>query len=258
MAPPSSIPSAAELAASAKRKYDAYFGPDRPPLPESIDDQAQFFFDRGELSTVYLRTYVDSHAFSSTPNPGHYAIADLLLVRGISTAVSTNVDSLIEVSGSMLYGQIAVGVSRDEVARVPPAKSPLLKVHGCWSRPDGTIWATDQIRDEPFASRVNKCSQWLEMRLLDRDLLIVGYSTDWNYLNHVLESAIGAVSPSRVIVVDPCDHETFADKAPMLYQLGRRASTEFCHVRCSGDQFLSDLRVKFSQNICTARSWRWS
>ena len=247
MAPPSSIPSAAELAASAKRKYDAYFGPDRPPLPESIDDQAQFFFDRGELSTVYLRTYVDSHAFSSTPNPGHYAIADLLLVRGISTAVSTNVDSLIEVSGSMLYGQIAVGVSRDEVARVPPAKSPLLKVHGCWSRPDGTIWATDQIRHEPFASRVNKCSQWLEMRLLDRDLLIVGYSTDWNYLNQVLESAIGAVSPSRVIVVDPCDHETFADKAPMLFQLGRRASTEFCHVRCSGDQFLSDLRVKFSQ-----------
>ena len=247
MAEPSSIPSAAQLAASAKQKYDAYFGAERPPLPESIDDQAKFFFARGELSTVYLRTYVDSHAFSSKPNPGHYAIADLLLVRGISTAVSTNVDMLIEFSGNMLNGQIAVGVSRDEVARVLPDKSPLLKIHGCWSRPEGTIWATDQICQEPTRSRVNECGHWLEVRLLDRDLLIVGYSTDWNYLNQVLESAIGTVSPTRVIVVDPCESETFAEKAPMLYELGQRASMEFCHVRCSGDEFLSGLRVNFSR-----------
>ena len=234
MAPPSSIPSAAELAARAKRQYDEYFGPDRQPLPESIDDQAQFFFDRNELSTVYLRSYVDPNAFASTPNRGHYAIADLLLVRGLSSAVSTNVDTLIETSGNMLHGHIAVGVSRDEIARVPPAKSPLLKVHGCWSRADCTIWATNQIHEEPFSSRIAQCSRWLEVQLLDKDLLIIGYSTDWNYLNQVLQSAIGAVSPSRVIVVDPCNRDTFAQKAPMLYQLGERASTEFCHVQLFG------------------------
>ena len=85
------------------------------------------------------------------------------------------------------------------------------------------------------------------MRLLDRDLLIVGYSTDWNYLNQVLESAIGTVSPTRVIVVDPCESEEFAEKAPMLYELGQRASDEFCHVRCSGHEFLNRLRVDFSR-----------
>ena len=247
MAQPSSIPSAAQLAASAKQQYDAQFGPEREPLPESINDQAQLFFARNELYTIYLRYLVDSHAFSSQPNLGHYAIADLLLVRGISTAVSTNVDLLIEISGNMLNGQIAVGITRDEVARMRPALSPLLKIHGCWSRPDSTIWATDQTCNEPVRSRLNECSQWLEVRLLDRDLLIVGYSTDWNYLNQVLEAAIGAVSPTRVIVVDPCESNEFAEKAPMLYELGQRASTEFCHVQCSGDEFLNSLRVSFSR-----------
>ena len=247
MAAPSSIPSAAQLAASAKEKYEANFGSERPPLPESIDEQTQFFFDRNELSTVYLRAYVDPDAFSSKPNRGHYAVADLLLVRGVLTAISTNVDTLIEVSGTMLNGQIAVGVTKDEVAQVPQDKSPLLKIHGCWSRREGTIWATGQICQEPFGTRLRECSKWLEVRLLDRDLLIVGYSSDWNYLNKVLEYAIGAVSPTRVIVVDPCERETFAQKAPMLYELGQRASTEFCHVRCSGDDFLDRLRVTFSR-----------
>ena len=247
MAEPSSIPSAAQLAATAKQKYDARFGPERDPLPESIDDQAQFFLAREELYTVYLRTYVDSHAFSSKPNLGHYAISDLLLVRGISTAVSTNVDMLIELSGNMLHGQVAAAVTRDEVARVHPEKSPLLKVHGCWSRPETTIWAPGQTREEHFGGRLNECSQWLGVRLLDRDVLIVGYSTDWNYLNQVLDSAIGTVNPTRVIVVDPCESAEFAEKAPMLYELGQRASTEFCHVRCSGDHFLNNLRVNFSR-----------
>ena len=247
MAQPSSIPSAAQLAESAKAQYDAQFGPERDPLPEPIDDQAQFFFAREELYTVYLRTYIDTHAFSSRPNMGHYAIADLLFVRGISTTVSTNVDMLIENSGNMLNGHIGAGISRDEVARITPEKSPLLKVHGCWNRPESTIWATAQTREEPFRSRLDACSQWLGVRLLDRDLLIVGYSSDWNYLNRVLESTIGTVNPARVIVVDPCESREFAEKAPMLYELGRRASTEFCHVRCSGDEFLNSLRVNFSR-----------
>ena len=249
MAEPSSLPSAAQLAARAKQKYDGTFGSDREPLPASIEEQARFFFERGELYTVYLRTYVDSNAFSSKPNLGHCAIADLLLVRGISTAVSTNVDTLIEISGNLLNGMVAAGVTRDEVARAPSEKSPLLKLHGCWSQPQGTIWATEQTCEEPIRSRLRDCDQWLRVQLLDRDLLIVGYSTDWNYLNEVLESVIGTVNPTRVIVVDPCESAEFAEKAPMLFQLGQRASDEFCHVRCSGHDFLNSLRVEFSRTF---------
>jgi hypothetical protein len=87
MAPPSSLPSAAALAQKAKQKYDATFGTDRPPLPVSICDQAQFFFDRKELDTVYLRTYIDRDDFAGPPNSGHLAAADLLLIGAIATAV---------------------------------------------------------------------------------------------------------------------------------------------------------------------------
>lgn len=64
MAAPSLLPSAAALAAKAKQKYDATYGAERDPLPQSIDDQAEFFFQRGELASVYLRTYIDM-----TPSP---------------------------------------------------------------------------------------------------------------------------------------------------------------------------------------------
>ena len=103
MAPPSSLPSAAALAWKAKQKYDATFGADRPPLPDAIGDQAQFFFDRHELDTVYLRTYIDRDDFAAAPNAGHLAAADLLLTGGITNAISTNVDTLIELAGNLLF-----------------------------------------------------------------------------------------------------------------------------------------------------------
>ena len=249
MAAPSSIPSAAQLAEKAKAKYDATYGAERAPLPESIEDQAQFFFKKGELATVYLRTYIDQDAFSAQPNSGHMSIADLMLIQGIMTTVSTNVDTLIETSGNMLLGHIGKGINRVGVQRLPQTKSPLLKVHGCWDEPEHTIWTSAQILVDPAKTRIEECGQWLESRLADRDLLIVGYWSDWDYLNDVLTTALGSVNPSRVIVVDPCDSAKFENKAPALYDLGQRAREEFCHVPCSGDNFLESLRVTFSKTF---------
>ena len=249
MAPPSSLPSAAVLAHKAKAKYDATFGATRPPLAVSIDDQAQFFFEQRELNTVYLRTYVNRHDFAAPPNPGHFAIADFLINTGITTAVSTNVDTLIEGAGDILFGRVGAGISRGIVAALPNSQSPLLKVHGCWSDPASTIWARGQIDMEPFRTRIDEAGRWLEVRLLDRDILVVGYWTDWDYLNEVLERALGAVTPSRVIVVDPCDTASFENKAPALFALGQRAADQFDHVRCSGDLFLEKLRVEFSRGF---------
>ena len=249
MAAPSSIPSAAKLAEKAKAKYDATYGADREPLSEAIEEQAQFFFERGELQTVYLRTYVDADVFSVHPNSGHISIADLMLVQGISTTVSTNVDTLIETAGNMLLGHIGKGVTRENVQSLPDKKSPLLKIHGCWNQPEQTIWAPGQVSVEPTRTRIESCGQWLELRLANRDLLIVGYWTDWDYMNDVLETALGSVHPSRVIVVDPCESAEFQKKAPVLYDLGVRAKMEFRHVRSSGDKFLEELRVAFSRTF---------
>ena len=170
-----------------------------------------------------------------------------MLTGGITTAVSTNVDALIENAGDQLFGNVAMGVSAAALATLPPNKSPLLKVHGCWSEPLGTIWAPHQVDTEPVRSKLEECSRWLEMKLQDRDILIVGFWTDWSYLNQVLERVLGRVTPSRVVVVDPCDTNTLRSKAPALYDLGRRARVEFFHVRESGDKFLDGVRASFSR-----------
>ena len=46
-------------------------------------------------SPVYLATLIDRHAFAGRPNPGHLAIADLMLSQAIQTVVTTNVDTLV-------------------------------------------------------------------------------------------------------------------------------------------------------------------
>ncbi len=250
MAAPSNLPSAATLATTAKRKYDGRYGASRPPLPPGIEDQAEFFFRQGDLGTVYLRTYIDKDAFAGPPNPGHEAVADLLMVRGIQTAISTNVDVMIETAGQMLFGQIGVGTCRDSVARLQPDVSPLLKVHGCWSfNAAETVWAPSQVAAEPIASRIAGSADWMEVRLLDRDLVIVGYFTDWDYLNSVLQRTLGRVRPARVIVVDPSDGTWLAAKAPGLHALGERAGSDFLHVTASGDDFLARLRLAFSTSF---------
>jgi len=193
MAPPSNLPSAAAIAASAKQKYDGTYGATRPPLPIGVEDQAEFFFRRGELGKVYFRTLVDQNAFAGQPNAGHYASADLLLVRGIQTAVTTNVDTLIETAGQLLFGQVGVGIDGHAVATLPPDTAPLLKIHGCRTCDcDNMVWAPGQLAVAPVLERIANSATWLNSRLLDRDLLIVGYWTDWDYLNAVIGATLGA------------------------------------------------------------------
>ena len=248
IAAPSSIPSAAQLAEKAKEKYDATYGSTRPPLPASINEQAQFFFGQGDLYTIYLHRYIDRDAFAAPPNSGHFSIADLMLIKGISTTVSTNVDTLIETAGIMLLGHIGMGVTRDNMLELPDDKAPLLKIHGCWSDPKSTIWATDQINQNPILTRISECVEWLKLRLSNRDLLAVGFSTDWDYLNSVLENSLVMVNPSRIIVVDPCQTSEFEEKAPVFSSLGQRTGVTIHHVRSSGDTFLERLRVDFSKS----------
>lgn len=247
MAPPSNVPSAAVLAARAKRSYDATYGASRDPLPAQIEEQAEFFFRRDELATVYLRTLIDKDAFAGPPNPGHEAVADLLMVGGVQTAISTNVDTMIETAGQMLFGQIGVGIDRDAIAKLSPGVSPLLKVHGCWAFDQGnTVWAPGQLAAEPVMSRLAGSADWMKVRLLDRDLVIVGFFTDWAYLNSVLDHTLGEVRAARVIVVDPSDGSWLKSKAPSLYALGQRATAAFNHVAVPGADFLDRLRVEFS------------
>jgi Sir2 family len=250
MAPPSNLPSAWTLAQKAKQKYAAQYGGARPPLSDNIEEQAEYFFQRGELPTVYLATLIDRNAFAGRPNEGHYAIADLMLSRALQTVVTTNVDTLVESAGVYLFGQVEVGIDGHAVAALPPTAIPMLKLHGCRTIDlANTIWAAGQLARPPVQSRIACSTPWLAHRLLNRDLVIVGYWTDWDYLNAVLATSLNAVNPSRVIVVDPADSDSFPEKAPALYALGMRANGGFLHVRESGARFLASLRREFSKSF---------
>ena len=247
MAEPSSIPSAWVVAQKAKAKYDTMYGATEPPLSEDIEEQAEFFRSRDQLGSMYLRTLVDRHIFSAPSNRGHYSIADLLLTSALKLALTTNVDALIEQAGDKLFGGIAVATDRDAAARFPNSDSVLLKIHGCWKKDlEQTLWAPGQLNENPFNTSIPECAEWLSQNLLNRDILIVGYFTDWDYLNSVLEASLQAVSAGNVIVVDPSPSDTLQDKAPNLHEFCENSANRFVHVQMSGDEFLDTLRQRWS------------
>lgn len=248
MAPPSKLPSAWTLADRAKRKYDARFAGILPPLPAPIEEQAEFFFRDGRLGSVYLTEYIDHSAFAGAPNPGHFAVADLLLASGFRLAVTTNVDPLIEAAGLSLHGQVFIGTDGHTLATAPVGTSPLLKIHGCWVADRfNTVWAPGQLGASPVREKIQQSATWLQANLLNKDLIVVGYSTDWDYLNAVLEQTLGVVAPSSVLIVDTSSTAEFAAKAPQLSALAGRSSTGAFHLQASGADFLEALRRAYSE-----------
>ena len=247
MAAPSNLPSAAKIAADAKAEYDSRYGGIRPPLPPGIEEQAEMFFQAKELG-IFLKEFVDQDVFAAQPNSGHAAVADLLLSHGLQAAVTTNVDILIETAGQSLLGQVFTGIEGTAVAASPGGAAPMLKIHGCWLQErEHTVWAPGQLTEPPVEGRIATSATWLQNTLLDKDLLIVGYSTDWDYLNQVIAKTLGMVAPASVLVVDPSPTDDFEAKAPDLAALADRAEKGSHHLQASGADFLDALRLSFSK-----------
>ena len=247
MSAPSNIASAQSLADIARARYEAAHGAARPPIPVDIEGQARHFHAEGHLADYYLRTLIGPHVFSAEPNSAHYAVADFLLTRAAALAVSTNVDQLIEFAGTRLRGHVEAAVDRERAAAAPGDTSVLLKLHGCWGIDhDHTLWCDDQLKDAPLDTRIPEAANWLENNLLDRDLVVVGYFTHWEHLTSILDTALKAVKPARLIIVDPAESNWLQAKAPEFFALGDRAG-QFCHVQENGDAFLDELRKAFSR-----------
>lgn len=205
------------------------------------------FFQAKELG-VYLKEFVDQDVFAAQPNAGHVAVADLLLSHGLQAAVTTNVDILIETAGQGLMGHVHAGIDGTAAAAVPVGTAPMLKIHGCWLQErEHTVWARGQLAQDPVAGRIATSTTWLQNALVDKDLLVVGYSTDWDYLNQVIARTLGAVAPASVIVVDPSSTADFVAKAPDLAALAGRAGKGSYHLQMSGADFLDGLRLRFSK-----------
>jgi hypothetical protein len=247
MAPPSNLPSALQIGRAARERYAALFGP--PPFSDDIAEQADYFFENNELGTVFLRKLIPRDEFAGHYNSGHTAVADLILIGALRAAVTTNIDTMIEAAGQALWGQIETGVDEVAMQRVAHDCTPLLKIHGC--RQIGleeTIWSARQLEDTDTREKLQRSAAWLSQRISNHDILVVGYCTDWDYLNSVLDFVFQSQTPVRLIVVNPADDATMARVAPQFFTIGERATGGCFHVRCSGADFLDRLRLKFSES----------
>src|SRR5229473_1693185 len=127
------------------------------------------------------------------------------------------------------------------------ATSPLLKFHGCMQiDPGHTLWTQGQLALPEITRRVDSCKAWMQMNLPARDLLVVGFWTDWGYFNDVLAGILGDAATSSITVVDPQSTADLMAKAPALWAT-LSASTNFVHVSASGNEVLPEIRKAYSK-----------
>jgi hypothetical protein len=54
-----------------------------------------------------------------------------------------------------------------------------------------------------LAQRIQRSTTWLHANLVGRDLIFLGFWSDWAYLNKILVNAIGMESLPLVVLVNP-------------------------------------------------------
>jgi len=246
MAPPSNLPSANAIALAVKNKCIS----SGQTVPDNLELQADHFIQNGRFSTYFLGRLISEDSFATKYNDGHAAIADFLLSRAIFAAVSTNVDVLIETAGQNLFGQINGFLDGVQASNCPDDRSPLLKIHGCWTKDrDNTVWTPKQLDSDPIKTRIERSASWLNLNLQNKELLVVGFWSDWSYLNSVLSAALGAIHPSAITIIDPSETSSLKQKAPALCDIGSGSSISFKHVQGCGATFLDELRNSFSRKF---------
>jgi hypothetical protein len=255
MAPPSKMPSAWHVAQHCALKYREITGMDMPVgFADDIEKMAKHFYDRSELKHVFLRQLIDWSGFvNGQPNKGHTAIADFLATRLVAVALSTNVDMLFE-SAALSLGEpdFFPLVASEDINRVQNSHAPLVKIHGCATKTRwDTLWCKQQMNDEPLKTRIHQLAGWVRGHFPNRDLLVVGFWTDWGYLNDILSDAVVSTEPRSVVVIDPSTKTALKDKSPSLWNWASK-SADFTHVRASGDEFLDELRHIVSCHYITS------
>lgn len=249
-APPSSLPSAWQVAQDCAVRYRQITGSILPDgLADNIELLAQYFYKSNQLEHVLLKQLIDWGTFIRRPfNQGHLVIADFLAAHVCALALSTNLDSLIESAASSLGEPDFYPLVFENDLNLNHPHAPLLKIHGCAVRSrHESLWCKDQLQREPLKSRLPLLTSWMQHYLPNRDLLVVGFWTDWSYLNKLFEDAIVSTEPRSVIVVDPAPSEALEAKSPGLWKWAND-QTNFVHVQCSGDAFLEELRTHVSRH----------
>ena len=250
MAPNSSLPSARTVAAQCFDKYRLEADPNCDiALRENLEALAEHFAGLNTLQSVFIEHLVPWSAFVRPPNPGHAAIADFLITRAAAAGISSNYDTLIERRAWDYGADFCGSLDGDEAMADSVRQAPLLKFHGCSQRDrPATVWAPSQLDDQTISARITRSKVWMAANLRQKDLLVVGFWSDWEYLNAVIGEALIDVEPLSVTVIDLSPTNALEQKAPQLWEIAHAPNVTFEHVQESGAVALDELRRAFSSN----------
>lgn len=250
MADPSNLPPAWRVAESSFDKYRLKIDPTCDVgLRHDLEAFAQHFVDQNTLQSVFIESLVPWGEFVRPPNPGHAAVADFLVTKTAVASLSANYDFLIERCAIDNGFDFQSSLDGEEATVRAHTQGPLLKFHGCATKDrPATVWTSSQLSDPTIAARIAKSKEWMTANLRQKDLLVVGFWTDWDYLNGVLGSVIDGLAPLSVTVIDKADAGQLEEKAPALWALAHGANVTFVHVQESGADALDELRNAFSSN----------
>jgi hypothetical protein len=242
---PSNLMSAVEV---SRHCYDEWNPVESLPSPlrESINRLAGHFHAR-TIFNVFLGL-VPWNALVGAPNQGHAAIGDFLVTKAAVAALSANFDTLIERWAEEHKVALRGALDGVEAAAFAVATSPLIKFHGCMTRErDNTVWTDGQLVTRPIVDRVASCKQWINLHLPGKHLVVVGFWSDWGYLNEALADAFQLTSAQSVTVVDTDSNLALQGKAPTLWAKLNAMSGVFEHVQASSAEVLDELRAEFSR-----------
>lgn len=245
---PSFLPSAAAV---ANECYDEWLPTEQldTALRDDVDALAGHFHARGDFEQIFINRLVPWNKLAGVPNAGHIAIADLLMSRAAFAALSANFDPLIENWAFEKKIAMRGALTGIEARDFLKDSNPLIKFHGCMQRNrETTVWTRAQLTEQEIQTRVQTCSQWMNINLPGKHLVVTGFWTDWGYLNDVLTGALTIRNAGSVTVVNPDTSEVLQGKAPVLWDTLTQMSTHFEHVEASADVFLDDLRSAFAQS----------
>jgi hypothetical protein len=250
MAPPSSLPSAWRVAELCFDEYRLKIDPHVDPiLRGDLEALAEHFVGLNTLKTVFIEHLVPWMDFERPPNIGHAAVADFLIAKTVVAGLSSNYDKLIERCAWEYGADFRGSLDGDQATVASHKQAPLLKFHGC-SHIDreSTVWAPSQLHDPTIGERIAKSKMWMAANLRQKDLLVVGFWSDWDYLNQVLGDAVKGLDPRSVTVIDPSPTAVLQTKAPDLWALAHQPQVTFSHIQESGSDALDELRRAFSES----------
>lgn len=158
--------------------------------------------ERNEVERL-LQGYIKTH--NMNPLPAHSILADL----DFSAYLTTNFDNLLEKALDKKKDYSVIINDKDVSRWQMKNKTPIIKLHGCISRPDTMIACEDEYR--PLISREPVLASLIKVLLSNKVILFCGFSlsdVDFRVAYQELKDILGNYMPkSYAIVYDFTEYE---------------------------------------------------